>query len=196
MKWVGSFFVVVVAATANAQMARFQFTSEPGEWIGQGQSGDIVYTSSSPSFYSLLQRWGSTGPDLLTFGGMNTTATVDSLSIQLSTHRMGRPLEVGVYAGAERAVFAGAGRPGLDVAFQGRGSNTLTGSFEILDIAYRSTAFEEWTLDRLHVTFIQYSGGDSRAMRGSFTYEAVPEPATCAALGLGLFALGKRRRKL
>lgn len=196
MKLLGNVLIVLIAGSANAQFARFQFTSEQGEWIGQGQSGNIVYTADSPNFYSLLQRWGSAGPDLLTFGATNTTAPVDALSIQLSTHRLGKPLEVGVYEGAERAVFASAGRPGLDIAFQGRGSNSLTGRFEVLDIAYRSTGFEEWTLDRLHVTFVQYSGGDTRALRGSFTYSTVPEPGTFAALGIGLLAVGKRRSKV
>ncbi len=196
MKLLGNVLIVLIAGSANAQLARFQFTSDQGEWIGQGESGDVLYTVDSPTFSSQLTKRGSSGPDYFTFVGVSTVSTTDFLLFQLSTHRMGRSLSVGVYEDAERAPFTSLGKPGIDVSWQHRGSNTLTGRFEILDIAYQNTGTDSWTLERLHMTFEQHSEGDSRALRGSFTYSTVPEPATFAALGVGLLALRRRRERV
>jgi hypothetical protein len=196
VKFLGSLLVALSAGAANAQFARFQFTSDPGEYIGQGESRDIVYTSSSPSFNAYLQQWGPAGPGLFTFSGESAVSANGDLSVKFSTYRVERPLAVGVYDNATRAVGGNMGTASLDISFQFRGSNTLTGTFEILDIAYRSTAQDEWTLDRPHVNFVQYSEGGSLALRGSFTYDAVPEPATFVALGASLLALRRRRQRV
>lgn len=196
MKFLGSFLVALLAGAANAQFARFQFTSDPGEYIGQGQSGEIVYTPDSPQFAPFLIKRGSVGPDSFIFTGIKTTSTEDYMNIEVNTFQLGQSLAIGLYENVERAGFVSQGKAGLEVAFQHRGSNTVSGSFEILDLAYRSDSPDEWTIERIHLTFVQYSGGSSRALRGSFTYNAVPEPATFAILGAGLLALRSRRQRV
>lgn len=196
MKFVGSLLVALLAGAANAQIARFQFTSDPGEWIGQGQTKNVFYVNGVSTFFGTLSQLGSSGPDYFTFVGSNQDQD-DFVLIQLGTDQLEQPLAVGIYEGAERAAFAGAGKPGLDVSFQSRGTNRLAGRFEIHDLSYRNTGVDEWTLDRLHFTFEQVAEeSPGQYLRGSFTYEAVPEPATFAALGAGLLAVRSRRQRV
>lgn len=193
MRLFAALSISLFSVTSIAQTGIFQYVSDPGEYVGQGLSGEAVYTPLSALFVSRLNRFGNDGPDYFTFLGRNDD---DFLSIQIGTDRLNRPLAVGLYEGAERAPFAGAGKPGLDVSFQSRGSNTLTGKFEILDIAYQNSGPDEWTLERIRFRFEQFAEGGPKALRGTFTYNAVPEPATFAALGVGLLALRSRRERV
>ncbi len=52
------------------------------------------------------------------------------------TDALGIPIQPGFYPDAERADFASPGHPGLDVSFQNRGCNTLTGSFTVHEVAF------------------------------------------------------------
>ncbi len=62
------------------------------------------------------------------------TTQGDLFIVQLSTERLGTSLSVGVYEGAERAPFASAGKPGLEVLADSRGCNGLSGRFQILSL--------------------------------------------------------------
>lgn len=55
-------------------------------------------------------------------------------SLTFSTDKLGQNLALGFYDKAERAVFASMGHPGLDVGGDGRGCDTITGNFTILDL--------------------------------------------------------------
>jgi hypothetical protein len=74
----------------------------------------------------------------------------------------GQPLVPGSYAGAERASFRTAGHPGLDVSGDGRGCNTLTGSFTVAQISF-DAAGELSTLD---ASWVQNCEGGPVAMTG------------------------------
>jgi len=183
------------SVAANADVLHFKFTSDPGDWVGGGQTRDIVYYSTSDYFHAGLMQWGPTGPDRLDFIVGKLPGYEDSVLAQIGTNKLGQALHVGVYYNAERTTFASDGRPGLDIGFQSRGSNTIAGRFEITDIAYHDIPGGEWQLDRFAMTFEQHSEGATPAMRGSLTFAAVPEPGTLAVLGLSSFALIRRRRK-
>lgn len=105
-------------------------------------------------------------------------------------------MQAGNYPNALRAPFADPGFAGLDVSWQHRGSNQLSGSFTIHDFAYSGTE-GNWVIDRFDASFEQHSEFATPALRGRFTYSAnaVPEPATLAVLGLGTLAMARRRRQ-
>lgn len=87
-------------------------------------------------------------------------------SLNLAAPR-GSRLEPGVYLGAARAAFRGAGQPGLDVFGEGRGSNQLTGFFEIKEIAFRNGEIES-----LWAFFEQHSEGLPPALTGEIRINA------------------------
>ena len=97
---------------------------------------------------------------------------------------------------AQRYLFEAAGHPGLDVSGDGRGSNTLTGSFQVLDVE-----FNNGTLTSFAANFIQHSEGATPALYGEIRYNStipIPEPSgiALATLGVvGLIGCGRRRRK-
>ena len=113
---------------------------------------------------------------------------------QFGTQMLGTPLAPGTYLNAERAAFASAGHGGLDISFEHRGSNTLTGSFTIHDITYHQQA-STWVLDSFDASFSQNSEGRPLALTGRITYSTVPEPGSLLAIGAGLTLLSIRRRR-
>jgi hypothetical protein len=85
------------------------------------------------------------------------------------------------YTGAERAAFASAGHPGLDVSGDGRGCNTVSGSFTVLEIA-RDPATDLVT--RFAASFEQHCEGGTAAARGSLYFHSTLPYAVNAALTL------------
>src|SRR5262249_59570023 len=83
----------------------------------------------------------------------------------------------------QRADFASPGHPGLDVSFQNRGSNTLTGEFTITEVTFM-TGPAGLEVETFAASFEQHSEGAAPALFGDFTYDAritaVPEPGTFA----------------
>jgi len=79
-------------------------------------------------------------------------------------------LQVGRFANAERAPFVTGKAPGLDVNGDGRGCNTLTGTFEIKSIAWTSDA----TVSQLDVLFEQHCEGGAPALRGELWLTSKP----------------------
>jgi hypothetical protein len=195
-----TFFTVVafgisIAATASgvdaAPIARLQLQSQPGEYIGQGGTFDITYQNPpdtiSPSIRSRLPndqpthlRWILDSP-----GSGNQFSIV-----QFSTDELGLPIQAGTYLNAQRASFANPGHPGLDITFQNRGSNTLTGSFTIEYVTFDATLS---TIESFKATFEQHSEGLPPALFGTFTY-AVPEPAAVTLIMSSVLAAVVIRR--
>jgi hypothetical protein len=184
---------ISVASAQAQQTLHLVLHSPPGEWIGGGQDWDVLYTDANTEFFNV--NLGLAGqPSYLTFSAMQTPVSTNYLTAQFATNMLGQNLLPGIYTDAQRAPFAQAGHPGLDIAFQHRGSNTLTGAFQIFDIAYHLEG-SEWRLDYFDASFEQHSEGGPLALTGRITY-AAPEPATFAGLtvGMGLVLLRFRKR--
>jgi hypothetical protein len=101
---------------------------------------------------------------------------------------------------AQRASFASAGHAGLDVSFQNRGSNTLTGNFTVNSVSYFLDASNVRQIGNLDVNFEQHSEGATPALFGHFIFQssAVPEPSSVVLTGCaacGWLVSGRRRHR-
>ena len=85
---------------------------------------------------------------------------------RFSSRQLGASLAVGVYEDAEREPFASAGHPGLEVTGDGRGCNTISGRFQIVDLAWSGP-----TLTSLTATFEQYCDANPNLLRGCVHYQ-------------------------
>ena len=186
-------------------MAELTLQSQPGDFIGQGQTKDIIYTPTNSDFFSAQILTGldvSGQPAFLQFlfgtvTGSNSTNTFSTLAF--ATNQLNLLFQPGIYTNAQRAAFATAGHPGLDVTFQNRGSNTLTGSFTVNSVSFFLDSSNVEQIGSLDVSFEQHSEGATPALFGRLVYSAasVSEPTTLALLGLSLAGLATvRRRKL
>ncbi len=140
-----------------------EFDSEPGDFVGLGfkfsrdlRDGDmsVVSPSSRSARFKLENDEGWN----LRFDAPDNVS-----------------LEPGVYEGATRAPFQDPEDPGLSVSGDGRGCNTLTGRFEVLESLITFDA----GVERFDVTFEQYCDGSPSALFGRLRYNATP-PCECA----------------
>src|SRR5207253_1472673 len=120
------------------------------------------------------------------------------------TDQLGIPIQPGIYGlpgnTAQRADFAAPGHAGLDVSFQNRGSNTLTGNFTITDVSFFHDAANNLKVGSFAASFEQHSEGATPALRGNFQFQSsaarIPEPESLALLGpvvLPLLLIARRR---
>lgn len=123
------------------------------------------------------------------------------IDLDFSTDKIGVPLAVGVYEGAQRFPFNTVGHPGLDMSDSGGGFNTLDGRFQIYDIQFNA----QGGITAFAASFEIYNypaPSNSPLVGGRIWFNsdvaipAVPEPQTWMTLALGLAALSlvsKRR---
>jgi hypothetical protein len=183
----------------RADFAHLTLHSEAGDFIGQGKDFNVTYTTPADTVSAQIRRSLPDGsPAELLFVLDKFPAVPDEFStLFFGTDQLGIPIQPGTYLNAQRADFASPGHPGLDVSFEHRGSNTLTGSFTIKDVTFSSDKTKILTFD---ATFEQHSEGAKPALFGEFQFNepatVVPEPASWILLvsgGIGL--LSRRRRK-
>lgn len=88
----------------------------------------------------------------------------------------GTGLTAGTYDGATRWPFQGANAPGLSLDGNGRGCNTLTGTFAVQNVVFGPHGYVQ-TLD---ATFEQHCEGGTAAARGEVHIANPPAPAELA----------------
>jgi len=176
-------------ATASAAVAHLTLQSQPGDFIGQGGTFDVTYGAPGQTLSAQNRQLTNGLPSELLFvvdqnGAGNTFGT-----LFFGTDQLGIPMQPGTYLNAQRADFASPGHPGLDVSWQNRGSNTLTGNFTVTQAVFNAAN----VLQSFAVSFEQHSEGATPALFGTFTYQ-IPEPATCMLFTTALLVPARRRR--
>ncbi|HEV3340535.1 MAG TPA: Ig-like domain-containing protein, partial [Pirellulales bacterium] len=135
--------------------------SQPGDFVGQGKTYNFTsatgaFSVSSPYNHELVFAYQDKNPNewwYLTF-----------------VAPFGNPLAPGVYDNAARAPFQASSQPGLDVSGDGRGSNTLTGSFVVDQAVYDASG----NILSFDATFVQHCEGATPALTGEIKYNAAP----------------------
>lgn len=116
----------LAAAPCASADALYSYTSEPGDYIGAGQSK--VYTSAEASI-------GVTGTAQSLV--MSVNSGVDRWRIDLAAPR-GQSFQPGRYYFAERSSFRTGRSPGVDIDGNGRGCNRTWGSVYIQQIEFNA----------------------------------------------------------
>lgn len=147
-----------------AESTSFFYVSGPGEYVGAGQSHRYALADG---------RWQVTFDTAR--GTEYIAITVDGLpegawwNLDFAPLH-GRPLRVGEYEAARRFPFQGPDNPGLSVGGNGRGCNTLTGRFTVLDVSVGPGK----VVNRFRATFQQHCEGASPLLRGEVAIVANP----------------------
>ncbi|MFN2506516.1 MAG: thrombospondin type 3 repeat-containing protein [Acidimicrobiales bacterium] len=144
-------------ASGNAKGKTYlTFLSDPGDYIGQGRTQ--TWTPTSGSFTASH----STGLVTISYNGGSTSWRLNFKA------RSGAEVLPGPYEGATRYPFQSPMTPGLDVSGSGRGCNTLTGRFDVLEAVYATNG----SVSRFAADFEQHCEGGVPALRGSVRYNA------------------------
>lgn len=176
-RWIICLTILATAHGAGAQTT-FTYDSDPGDFIGQG--GSATWTDAE--------------------GTWNVSRNFDN-GISFSFDETGGPsfwnldfaapgeveLTAGSYPNAERFPFQGAGLPGLSITGEGRGCNTLTGSFTVTAATY------DWYGEpvRFAASFEQHCEGNTPALNGTIDHDLGSGPTTFGASNV-LVSFGNR----
>ena len=194
---------------ASAQITAFALTSSPTSRVGAGRNE--VFTEETGFGFLGAQDFGSVaeirvtgdvyGSWIMNFASPGSGAHAGDSSFPMP----GRPpLEIGHYATATRYPFHDIMQPGsagLSFVGQGRGVNTLNGSFTI----YEFVTGPDRTLQSFAADFIQYDeGAIDQWNKGRIRFHStiplfVPEPSFASAafvLGIAACLLNRLRAPL
>ena len=135
-----------IVSTLNMQ-------SDPGDFIGQGATYSYALTNMNVIIHTLdMNKNGLVNRISFYLTDKKNTAT--NWSVNFATDKTNKELARGEYDNAQRASFALAGHPGLDIFGMGRGSNTLSPN-----------------LVSFAASFEQHSEGKSPALKGTIYYK-------------------------
>lgn len=148
---------LIFAAAAGAQENSLRFNSDPGDFIGGGQN---LFLTPADGTFSAGGRFDHNGVAISVVGPnadwfLNFNAP------------NGQVLTVGTYTGAGRLVPS---QPGMDIFGEGRGCNTVTGTFTVLEINLDPGA----GVISFDATFEQHCEGFAPALRGEIRFNAHP----------------------
>jgi VCBS repeat-containing protein len=134
-------------------------SSQPGDWVGQGQNYSFTPANSTITAHLLTD-----GP-IVSGVEVDVTATGQSWTLDFTAPSPGW-LVPGTYTGATRWPFEAAGVPGLDVSGDGRGSNTIAGQFTVTQAVYGASG----NLVTFGASFTQYGDGSTAALTGQVDF--------------------------
>jgi hypothetical protein len=139
------------------------FDSQPGDYIGAGQQQTLTLADG---FITAGRNFD--GGVSIGFQGS------DFWTLDFAPPSGAAPFGPGTYEGAERFPFQSPTKPGLDVSGAGRGCNTLTGRFTVLEAVFDPTGT---VVVAFAADFEQHCEGDAAALFGVVRYNATSVPA-------------------
>lgn len=144
-------------------------TSQAGDYIGAGKTYNFTGANSV--------IWLASG----SLSGLSARLTAsDGQWWDVDMYpASGEVLAVGKYPNATRYPFNGSGN-GLNVDGDGRGCNTLTGSFTVKQVAFSAV---DNSLQHFDGTFVQHCEGQTPALTGELKYESAPVITPPAGVG-------------
>jgi len=146
----------VGSASATTGQNILYYFSEAGDYIGLGQ--EVTFTGANGTF-SVYSISNIVRPTFITPGYSHwwylNLAAAD-----------GAALQAGAYEGAQRS--QSPGRPQLDFFGDGRGCNTITGRFDVLEIVRDASG----TVTQLAVNWEQHCEGKQPALFGQIRYNS------------------------
>ena len=163
--WVTAVVLALGASAASAQPleASLSLVSDPGDYIGGGQSH--YYTLDTAAITTRSgQNGGYFGLTVFPFDGgwwyLDLAAPA------------GSQLVPGAYEGAVRWPFQGPGQPGVSITGNGAGCNTVTGRFDVLEVVFGPNGY----IERFRARFEQHCEGAAPALRGEVVVVNPPPP--------------------
>lgn len=187
-------FAVTAASVSSLAATEFYYTSSPTSFVGHGET---VLVTPALGFAFTVRRNFDDGVSLAINNFSSDPSSSSWWYLDFSAP-FDAPLSVGSYLGATRWPFQDAANPGLDFSGNGRGNNTLTGMFNVLEIVYAPAG----GVTTFAADFLQYDAGiESWWNLGSVRYNSdiairlVPEPGSYAMFVMGLCALLAVRRR-
>ncbi|MGZ4896944.1 MAG: hypothetical protein ACXVJ0_10770 [Candidatus Angelobacter sp.] len=152
--------LALLTTSAHAQVTSLSLNGDPGDFIDGGQT---TFLTPADGTFNVNGTSGSGVVSVSFFGG-NEFWFLDFAAIS------GQPLTVGTYSGAARYPFQDPSQPGLSVFGDGRGCNTLTGSFTVLEISYGPDS----NIASFDATLEQHCEGGAPALHGEIRFNANP----------------------
>lgn len=164
---------VLLATTSLASAdTSIDLDSDAGDYIGQGQTYSydddnalITYSRNYDNGITVSIR--NLPNDPYFYWTMNLAAPGNA------------EIQPGAYEGATRFPFQSIENPGLSFSGNGRGCNTLTGRFEVYDVAYDGGG----TPTALSASFEQHCEGNVPALRGNIVFNTIP-PVGVSTIGI------------
>ena len=147
------------ARSASAAQTVLTYVSDAGDYIGQGE--EVTFTAADGSF-SVVPTYAN---------GLNVTFTTPTFSHWWYLYFGAADAQVlvaGSYENTERFAFKSPGHPGLDFTGDGRGCNTSTGRFNLLEIE-RDAAGQ---VVKLAIDFEQHCEGGVPALFGQVRFNS------------------------
>ena len=184
--WIFSVAIAGFSVCSRADDVLY-YTSSPASWIGQGWTRTLTPANGLTfTAYPYLNQGTYTNDVHIALRSLTVACDLDFIG---PNHSL---VTLGDYPDAQRFPFEVAGNPGLAFAGDGRGTNSLTGDFQVLEATFDSGG----NVLSFAADFIQYEDGIADEWdQGSIRFNSdipittVPEPCTfilaaCGALGV------------
>jgi hypothetical protein len=154
----------------------FRFTSDPSDYIGQGQTR--MFTPADSSFDAGMVNYDNRPSDRQ-FRARIFPIAGGFWYVNFAAPP-GEVLVPGSYPNATRLGFEGAGQPGMDIDGDGRGCNSLTGNFIVKSLSLAP----DRSIRLFDATFEQHCEGSTAALRGEILIDNRPPnaPPDCSGV--------------
>lgn len=150
------------ALAVPSEMIQLTLDSEPGDYIGQGELSQLTPEDGT---FTVTPVDGERGVRIW-FDGSEPGSWWNLYFVAPE----GAALQAGEYSGATRYPFQSPTTPGLSVSGSGRGCNTLSGSFEVLEISFAA----DGSVERFAASFEQHCEDADPALNGEVLYLTEP----------------------